>query len=49
MTDDLELFYTQEDVITLFDYKYGDYEWICSLALEWLKADTDKDKIAIEV
>ena len=38
---DLDLFYTSEDVIRLFDYFYKDYLTICELALEKFKTDKD--------
>ena len=38
---DLDLVYTSEDVIQLFDYFYKDYTEVCQIALESFKTSDD--------
>ena len=38
---DLDLVYTSEDVIQLFDYFYKDYTVVCQIALETFKTSDD--------
>ena len=42
-TSDLDLIYTSNDVISLFNYFYKDYEEICYIALESFKIGEDND------
>ena len=46
---DLDLFYTSNDVVKLFDYFYKDYSAICELALERFQTNEDDQERLIEL
>ena len=46
---DLDLFYTSNDVVKLFNYFYRDYEAICELALEIFNTNEDDQERLMEL
>ena len=46
---DLDLFYTAEDIVKLFDYFYKDYEAICELGLELFRTNEDDQERIMEL
>lgn len=46
---DLDLFYTANDIVKLFNYFYKDYEAICELALEFFRTNEDDQERLMEL
>ena len=40
MSEDLDLFYSQQDMIDLFDYNQAWYTDLCNLAIDCFEAET---------
>jgi hypothetical protein len=48
MSEDLQIFYSVDDMILLFDYNENEYTHVCDLVLDYLKAEGAAEKVESE-